>query len=106
MMAAASVDVAGIDPASVATVVGVLALFNGAGRIAWASVAQRIGQLPVLAAILVLEGAALLLLPHTTDMAFLALAAVVYLCYGGAFGTLPSAAGAFFGLRHAGPSTA
>ncbi len=102
MMAVAAVDVGGIDAASVATVVGVLALFNGAGRIAWASVAQRVGQLPVLAAILLLEGVALIALPHATGLTFLALAAVVYLCYGGAFGTLPSAAGAFFGMRHAG----
>ncbi|WP_226996774.1 OFA family MFS transporter [Tessaracoccus aquimaris] len=102
MMAVAAVDVGGIDAASVATVVGVLALFNGAGRIAWASAAQRVGQLPVLAAILLLEGVALIALPHATGWTFLALAAVVYLCYGGAFGTLPSTAGAFFGMRHAG----
>jgi len=50
----------------------------------------------------VIEGAALLVLPHTTGMWFLALAAVVYLCYGGAFGTMPSTAGRFFGLTHAG----
>lgn len=102
MMAVASVEVGGFDAAAVATVVGVLALFNGIGRIAWASVAQRFGQLPVLAIILALEGLALLALPHTTGATFVVLAAVVYLCYGGAFGTLPSTAGAFFGMRHAG----
>ena len=102
MMAAASVDVAGLDAAGAATAVGLLALCNGGGRIVWAAVAQRLGQLPVLMVILALEGAALLLLPHSTGAGFLALAAVVYLCYGGAFGALPSAAGAAFGMRHAG----
>ncbi|HMR50247.1 MAG TPA: OFA family MFS transporter [Arachnia sp.] len=102
MMAGAAVDVAGLDVGAAAAAVGVLALFNGGGRIAWAAVAQRVGQLPVLIAILVIEGAALLVLPHTTGMWFLALAAVVYLCYGGAFGTMPSTAGRFFGLTHAG----
>lgn len=102
MMAGAAVDVAGLDAGAAAAAVGVLALFNGGGRIAWAAVAQRVGQLPVLIAILVIEGAALLVLPHTTGMWFLALAAVVYLCYGGAFGTMPSTAGRFFGLTHAG----
>lgn len=102
MMAVASVELGGFDAASVAAVVGLLALFNGIGRIAWASVAQRFGQLPVLAVILALEGLALLALPHTTGVPFVVLAAVVYLCYGGAFGTLPSTAGAFFGMRHAG----
>ena len=102
MMAAASVDVAGLDAAGAATAVGMLALCNGGGRIVWAAVAQRVGQLPVLMVILAVEGAALLFLPHTTGAWFLALAALVYLCYGGAFGALPSAAGAAFGLRHAG----
>ncbi|WP_297109516.1 L-lactate MFS transporter [Tessaracoccus sp.] len=102
MMAAAAVDVAGLDAAGAATAVGLLALCNGGGRIVWAAVAQRLGQLPVLMVILALEGAALLFLPHTSGAWFLALAAVVYLCYGGAFGALPSAAGAAFGMRHAG----
>jgi OFA family oxalate/formate antiporter-like MFS transporter len=102
MMAAAAVDVAGIDAAGAAAAVGLLALCNGGGRIVWAAVAQRVGQLPVLMVILAVEGAALLFLPHTTGAWFLALAALVYLCYGGAFGALPSAAGAAFGLRHAG----
>lgn len=102
MMASASVEVGGLDAAGAAAAVGVLALFNGAGRIAWASLSQKMGQLPVLTAILALEGLALLALPHTTGTAFLALAALVYLCYGGAFGTLPATAGSFFGLRHAG----
>ncbi|MGH9159059.1 MAG: MFS transporter, partial [Vicinamibacteraceae bacterium] len=30
------------------------------------------------------------------------LGALVYLCYGGGFGTMPAAAGDFFGLRNAG----
>lgn len=102
MMATASVEIAGFDAAGAATIVGALALFNGVGRIAWAAVAQKLGALPVLAVLLGLEGLALILLPHATGIAFLGLAAVVYLCYGGAFGTLPGAAGDFFGLKHAG----
>lgn len=102
MMAGAAVDIAGLDAGAAATAVGVLALFNGGGRIAWAAVAQRVGPLPVLTAILVIEGVALLVLPHTTGIWFLVLAALVYLCYGGAFGTMPSTAGRFFGLTHAG----
>ncbi|MBB1510312.1 OFA family MFS transporter [Tessaracoccus sp. MC1756] len=102
MMASAAVDVGGFTPAAAAGIVGVLALFNGGGRVAWAAVAQRLGRLPMLATILALEGVALILLPHAQGFWFLALAAVVYLCYGGAFGVLPSTAGQFFGLSHAG----
>lgn len=102
MMATASVEVGGFGVAAAATIVGTLALFNGAGRIVWAAVAQRVGPLPALTAILVVLGSSLILLPHTTGAGFLGLAAVVYLCYGGAFGTMPAAAGQFFGLTHAG----
>lgn len=104
MMAAAAVDVdvGGLGVGGAAAAVGVLALFNGGGRILWAAVAQRLGRLPVLVAILVLEGIALLALPHTAGPLFLVLATVVYLCYGGAFGVMPSTAGTFFGMTHAG----
>lgn len=33
---------------------------------------------------------------------FFLLAAVVYLCYGGGFGTMPATAGDFFGVKNAG----
>ncbi len=33
---------------------------------------------------------------------FFVLAAIIYLCYGGGFGTMPATAGDFFGVRHAG----
>ena len=45
----------------------------------------------------------LLLIPHVASPAlFAVLAALVYTCYGGAFGTMPSTAGRFFGVRNAG----
>ncbi len=77
MMAAAAVDVGGLAPGAVAAAVGVLALFNGAGRVLWAAVAQRLGRLAVLATILALEGVALVALPHAAGATFLALAALV-----------------------------
>lgn len=102
MVAGAAMDVGGFSAGAAAAVVGVLALFNGGGRVIWSAAAQRLGRLPILAVILVLEGVALLLLPHATGALFVVLAAVVYLCYGGAFGVMPSTAGQFFGLTHAG----
>ena len=46
------------------------------------------------AAMLGLSGLCLLLLPHAGNAAlFFVLAAVVYLCYGGGFGTMPATAG-------------
>ena len=49
------------------------------------------------------SGACLLLLPHAGNaVLFFILAAIVYLCYGGGFGTMPATAGDFFGVKNAG----
>ncbi len=101
--AATMTDVAGLTAAQAAAAVGVLGLFNGGGRTAWAAASERLGKTRALATILLVQGLALVALPHARHpWLFLTLAALVYTCYGGAFGTLPSTAGAFFGLRHAG----
>jgi OFA family oxalate/formate antiporter-like MFS transporter len=96
-------DIAGFTVGGAATLVGVLAIFNGAGRIIWAGISDRIGRMRTFAAILTLQGVCLILLPHAGDpMLFGVLAAVIYLCYGGTFGTMPATAGDFFGIKNAG----
>ena len=96
-------DIAGYSVGGAAALVGVLAIFNGAGRIFWAAISDRIGRMRTFAAILVLQGACLILLPHAgSAVLFGVLAAVIYLCYGGTFGTMPATAGDFFGLKNAG----
>lgn len=96
-------DISGYSVTGAATLVGVLAIFNGAGRIVWAAISDYIGRMRTFAAILLLQGVCLILLPHASNAAFFAvLAAIVYLCYGGTFGTMPATAGDFFGVRNAG----
>jgi OFA family oxalate/formate antiporter-like MFS transporter len=101
--AASAEDIAGYTVTGAATVVGVLAIFNGGGRIIWAAASDFIGRMPAFAAMLGLQGVCLLVLPHASNEAlFFILAAVVYLCYGGGFGTMPATAGDYFGVRYAG----
>ena len=101
--AASMTDIAGMSAAGAAAAVGALGLFNGGGRLLWAAISDRIGKTLALALILGLQGVALIALPHArTPVVFLVLAALIYTCYGGAFGTLPSTAGRFFGIAHAG----
>jgi OFA family oxalate/formate antiporter-like MFS transporter len=96
-------DISGYSVSGAAALVGVLAIFNGGGRIVWAAISDYIGRMKTFAAILVLQGVCLILLPHASNVAFFAiLAAIVYLCYGGTFGTMPATAGDFFGVRNAG----
>jgi OFA family oxalate/formate antiporter-like MFS transporter len=96
-------DISGYSVTGAATLVGVLAIFNGAGRIVWAAISDKIGRMPTFAAILGLQGISLIVLPHAGNVAlFAVLAAVIYLCYGGTFGTMPATAGDFFGVKNAG----
>ncbi|MGB3733182.1 L-lactate MFS transporter [Microbacterium sp.] len=95
--------VAKFSAVDAAALVGVLALFNGGGRIFWAWVSGFTGRMWAFALMLGLQGVCLLILPHASGAAlFVILAAIIYLCYGGGFGTMPATAGDFFGVKHAG----
>ena len=79
------------------------ALFNGAGRILWGWLSDKIGKMPAFMGILGIQGVCLILIPHAGNAAlFAVLAALIYTCYGGGFGTMPSTAGKFFGVKNAG----
>ncbi|MDQ1681988.1 MAG: transporter, family, oxalate/formate antiporter [Frankiaceae bacterium] len=101
--AASFTDIAGYSAAAASLAVGLLGMFNGGGRILWAAVSDKTGRMVAFVTMLALQGISLLLLPHTHSAAlFFVLAALIYLCYGGGFGTMPATAGDFFGVRNAG----
>ena len=80
---------------------------KAAGRRSWrlhpAWAVAAITFLVLLASAAFRSSLSLLLVPRATNpVMFYILAALVYLCYGGAFGTMPSTAGDFFGLTNAG----
>jgi OFA family oxalate/formate antiporter-like MFS transporter len=101
--AATATYVAGYTAAGAAGLVGALAIFNGGGRIVWAALSDRIGRMTAFASMLAIQGVCLLLVPHTSNaVLFFILAALIYLCYGGGFGTMPATAGDFFGVKYAG----
>ncbi|GAA0806425.1 L-lactate MFS transporter [Spirilliplanes yamanashiensis] len=99
----AAQTVAGASAATAAGLVGVLGLFNGAGRIAWAALSDRIGRMRAFLGMLALQAVCFAILPHAgTFVIFAVLAALVYLAYGGGFGTMPATAADFFGTPNAG----
>ncbi len=101
--AGSAVDIAGFSAVGAATLVGVLGLFNGGGRILWAWLSDRIGKMPAFVGILAIQGVCLIAIAHAgSPWLFVLLAALIYTCYGGAFGTMPSTAGTFFGVANAG----
>ncbi|MDQ1727130.1 MAG: transporter, family, oxalate/formate antiporter, partial [Frankiaceae bacterium] len=101
--AASFTDIAGYSAVAAANAVGLLGMFNGGGRIFWAAVSDKTGRMIAFGTMLGLQGVAFLLLPHAHAGAlFFILAALIYLCYGGGFGTMPATAGDFFGVKNAG----
>jgi OFA family oxalate/formate antiporter-like MFS transporter len=101
--AASATDIAGFGARAAASVVGIWAVFNGAGRILWAAASDHIGRMPAFIGMLAIQGVSFLLLPHAGGAAiFFVLGALIYTCYGGGFGTMPATAGDYFGVRHAG----
>ncbi|MCW2883614.1 MAG: transporter [Streptosporangiaceae bacterium] len=103
VVASAAGDVAGYSAAAASTLTGIMGLFNGGGRIFWGWLSGRTGRMTAFLSMLGLQGVCFLVLPHASSAGlFAVLAAVIYLCYGGGFGTMPATAGDFFGLRNAG----
>jgi OFA family oxalate/formate antiporter-like MFS transporter len=101
--AASATDIAGYTAGAAAGAVAVFALFNGAGRIVWAALSDKIGRMIAFALMLGLQAICFLLLPHAHNPAlFFVLGAIIYLCYGGGFGTMPATAGDYFGVKNAG----
>ena len=83
---------------------GLMALFNGIGRLAWGAFSDRAGQRTALLCTTVIATAACaLVLPgaHTFGRVLSGICLVVF-CYGGTLAVMPSVTAAFFGPRHIG----
>ncbi len=96
-------ELTGVTPAVAASAYGALALFNGVGRIFWGWVSDAIGRNRAYLLIfgiqaLVFCGMESLRSPASVGVAF----AVVLLCFGGGFGTMPSYNADYFGTTHLG----
>jgi OFA family oxalate/formate antiporter-like MFS transporter len=101
--AASATDIAGYTAGAAAGAVAIFALFNGAGRIVWAALSDKTGRMVAFGLMLGLQAVCFLLLPHAHNAGlFFVLGAIIYLCYGGGFGTMPATAGDYFGVKNAG----
>lgn len=74
-----------------ATLIAISAFFNGIGRFAWASLSDKVGRIAAFRWLIAVEIVCFTLLILTENVwLFSALVCVILLCYGGAFGILPS----------------
>jgi MFS transporter, OFA family, oxalate/formate antiporter len=88
------------DAATAATIVGIIGVFNGGGRLVWATVSDYIGRTATYATFFVLQIAAFLLLAQITQVwVFAALLFLIISAYGGGFACLPAYLGDLFGTK-------
>lgn len=96
-------EIAGLSPIAAASMVGIMGLFNGIGRIGWASLSDYIGRPNVFTAFFLLQIGAFLLLPNAHEaLLFQVLVFAIMTCYGGGFATLPAYIGDLFGTKELG----
>ncbi|WP_100405571.1 L-lactate MFS transporter [Bacillus solitudinis] len=96
-------EVVGLSAAAAATMVGIMGIFNGGGRLGWAALSDYIGRPAIFLLFFVLQIIAFLTLPVTTNvLLFQALILVVVSCYGGGFSNLPAFIGDLFGTKQLG----
>ena len=92
-----------MTPVAAAGMVGLISIFNGAGRVFWAWVSDSIGRSRVYLLLYAIQAVIFFMLPSFTNVTvFSAAFAVIGLCYGGGFGTMPSFTADFFGSRFMG----
>lgn len=96
-------EIAGLTPAAAALMVGIMGVFNGAGRLAWASISDYIGRPNLYTIFFVIQIALFFLLPFTTEaLLFQLILFIIMTCYGGGFSAIPAYIGDIFGTKQLG----
>jgi MFS transporter, OFA family, oxalate/formate antiporter len=96
-------ELTSLSPALVAATYGGVALFNALGRFFWGAVSDRIGCARTFGLIFGIQVVVFGTLGGFHSLFAVAAAyAIVLLCFGGGFGTMPSLIAQYFGSRHMG----
>lgn len=93
----------GLTAAEAAAVVGLMSVFNGLGRIGWASLSDYLGRPNTYILFFLIQIVAFYLLPNITSVVlFQVVLFTILTCYGGGFATLPAFIGDLFGTKELG----
>lgn len=96
-------EYAGMSVVAAATMVGLMGLFNGAGRIGWATFSDFIGRPMMYTLFFTIQIVAFFLLPTAASaITFQVLIFIILSCYGGGFSTIPAYIGDVFGTKELG----
>lgn len=95
--------IGGLSAAGAAIMVGLMGIFNGAGRIGWAAASDYLSRPVVFIMFFVIQLIAFLTLPNISSaLIFQALIFLVVSCYGGGFSNLPAFIADLFGTKELG----
>lgn len=90
----------GMTPAAAASLVGVIGIFNGGGRIAWSTISDYLGRAQTYILFFTIEIVAFYLLAQTNSaLTFQILILLIITCYGGGFACMPAYLADLYGIR-------
>lgn len=93
-------EMTGISAVAAAAIVGIMGIFNGAGRLFWASASDFFGRAKVYTSFFVLEIVSVLVLSQlSAALPFQILLFIVISCYGGGFSCMPAYLSDIYGTR-------
>lgn len=96
-------EMAGMSVAMAALMVGLNGLFNGAGRIGWASFSDYIGRPNTYTAFFLIQVILFFAMPHLSNpVLFMIAMFIIMTCYGGGFASIPAYIGDLFGTKQLG----
>lgn len=93
-------EMVGMTVLRAAAMVSVISLCNGFGRVFWAWVSDYLGRSRVYFLLFLIQVAIFIMLPRIHSLSLFTISfAIIGLCYGGGFGTMPSFTADFFGAK-------
>lgn len=96
-------EITGMSAITAATMVGIMGLFNGVGRLGWATFSDYLGRPNVFTAFFIIQTTAFIILPFVGSViVFMILIYAIMTCYGGGFSTIPAYIGDMFGTKELG----
>ncbi|MGF7186931.1 OFA family oxalate/formate antiporter-like MFS transporter [Desulfitispora alkaliphila] len=93
----------GLTEAAAAIVVGLLAFFNGTGRVAWGLISDKIGREKTLTYIMFILGSMVLIFTRITEfLPLIIVASIIGVSFGGILSVFPSITTEYFGSKNVG----
>lgn len=93
----------GVTALAAAAAVGLMGIFNGAGRILWASISDYLTRPVVYVIFFATQAVAFYMLPSITEIVvFQVVLYFIMTCYGGGFASIPAYIGDIFGTKELG----